>query len=105
MRLQGSKMLIGQNYKLYTLQFRHLIPAPVDRTYGSAWLYNTHGSHAKEIGQAHQWPIYLANQSYDELWGHPRPGNLVETWRALMYYARAAHTFSGVEFFKAGLDS
>ena len=36
------------------LQYRHLIPAPVDRTSASAWLYKTPWITCQKITQAHQ---------------------------------------------------
>ena len=53
-----------QNYALssITVQYRHLIPASVNRTYVSAWLYKHPYITCLKIGQTYQCPTYLANK-------------------------------------------
>ena len=53
------------------LQYRHLIPAPVDRMSVSAWLYKHPWISCQRISQTHWWRTKLVNQSYVQLWGHP----------------------------------
>ena len=78
-------------------QYRHLIPAPVDRTSASAWLYK------------HLWISCQTNnpstsmtsvdcepklRSVVRTFKHPCPGNWVGIGRAVVYYVWAAHAFS-----------
>ena len=56
---------------LQKVQYRHLIPAPIDRTSVSTGQYEHPWIACQIISQAHQWPTSLANRSYVQLWGHP----------------------------------
>ena len=49
----------------FIVQYRHLIPAPVDRTSGSAWLYKHPWITCQKMSQTHWWP-----KNYFLLWGH-----------------------------------
>ena len=117
-RIWKRNMLNNQH-----IQYRHLIPAPVDRTSASFWLYKHPWVTCQKISQTHQydpyiyfffqvlfyfppsnrhvnkqgtkdWPIYLANQSYVRLGGHPSLVNWVTIGRAVVCYAGAAHSFN-----------
>ena len=85
-------------YEQLYLQYRYLIPAPVDRTTASAWLYIKPLISSRKISQAHPWPAKLANQNFVHLWGHPcihaQETNWVAMGCAVVYYAWAAHAFS-----------
>ena len=87
------------------LQYRHLIPASVDRTSASDLLYEypwvTSPEKVKHTNGPRIWRI-KTSFSFDvrDMWSHPWPGNLVAIGRAVVHYARAAHAFSaGIQFF------
>ena len=69
---------------IYTLQYRHLIPAPVDRTSAVA-KPSTSMTHVA-------WESKLCSLVRPSM--HPCPGNWIAIGRAVVYYARAAHSFS-----------
>ena len=77
--------------KVCVLQYRHWIPAPVDRTSVSAWLYNTLRWYVTEMTHV-ACGSKLRSVVRSSL--HPCPGNWVTIGRAAMYYARAVHAFS-----------
>ena len=97
MRVALVSACMIDNSESITVQYRYLIPAPVDRTSASAWLYT------------HQWIICQNNnpntsmthvacesilrsvaRSSMHLW----PANWVAIGRAVVYYARASQEFS-----------
>ena len=49
------------------IQYRHLIPAPVDQTSTSAWSYKHPWITCQKISQGHQRPMKLADESYVQL--------------------------------------
>ena len=83
--------------KQHYIQYRHLIPAPVDRTSASDWLCY----HAWIIGQKNK-PSTATTQvacesklrSVVRSSMHPCPENLVAIGRAVVNYAQDAHAFS-----------
>ena len=53
------------------VQYRHLIPEPVDRTSASDWLYNhTHGEHVKKKLNTSMTHVACKSE-YVQLWLHP----------------------------------
>ena len=77
------------NTKRIRLKYRHVIPAPVDRTSASAWLYIHPWITCPKISQIHQWYTQLVNQNYTQLWGRTCQGNWVAIVRAVVYNAHA----------------
>ena len=87
-------------YKL--LQYRHLIPAPVDRTSASSLLYkhpritcqqNMPSTSVTEVACESQLRSVVESSMYQ------RPGNYVATRLAVVYHAQAAHAFiAGIEY-------
>ena len=55
------------NMLVSLLQYRHLIPEPVNQTSANAWLHNHPRIKYKKISQAPQCPMQLANQNYVQL--------------------------------------
>ena len=55
----------------WTIQYRYLNPALLDRTPACAWLYKHHWITCQNIYQADRWPTTHANQSYVQLWVYP----------------------------------
>ena len=92
----SGRPLIGQ-LKSCGLQYRYLIPAPVNRTSASACLYK------------HPWLPYQKNKPITSMTHlackaklrsvgnssiHPCPENWVAMGHAVVYFAQAAHAFS-----------
>ena len=80
-----------------TPQYRHLIPAPVDRTSASAWSYKhpwiTYQEYKPSISINHvacESKLRLVVRAFM----HPCPGNQVAISRSVVHYARSAHAFS-----------
>ena len=79
------------------VQYRHLIPAPVDRTFASDWLYY----HAWIPCQKNKPSTAMTQVACESKLRsvvrssmHPCPENLIAIGRAVVYYAQAAHAFS-----------
>ena len=79
------------------IQYRHLIPAPVDRTSSSAWLYK----HSlvtcwKNKPRTAMNLVACESKLHSVVRSsvHPCPGNWVAIRRTVLYFARAAHAFS-----------
>ena len=65
------------------LQYRHLLPAPIDRASASAWLYKQPWITFQKISQTHRWSTYvgLLIKAYFYLWGHPRIHAQETSWQ------------------------
>ena len=78
------------------VQYRHLIPAAVDRTSVFAWLYK-HSCITCQKNKPNTSVIHVHCESklhsVVRLPMHPRPRNWLAFGHAVMYYARAAHIF------------
>ena len=80
---------------VYRVNYRHLIPAPVDRTFASDWLYyppwitcqqNKLSSSMTHVACQSKLRLVVRSSL------HPCPENLVAKGRAVVYYAWAALT-------------
>ena len=85
------------------IQYGHLIPAQVDRTSTSAWLYRhtwiTHPHPPRKNPENTSTPTTHVKATFSckvpDLWWHPCPGNMkLISWRAVVYCARDAHALS-----------
>ena len=82
------------------VQFRHLIPAPVDRTSFSARLYKhtwikSHQNKPSTFNYPRSLRIRATFSCYvRDLWSHPCPRNWLAIGRAVVYFAWVAHAFS-----------
>ena len=82
-----------------SVQYRHLIPAPVDRTFASNCLYYRPWI-ACQKNKPSTPTTYMYVSCYSKLRSvvrscmHPFPGNLVAIGRAVVCYAWAAYVFS-----------
>ena len=94
-QLHNFEFTFYYNYK--DIQYRHLIPAPVDRTSAYAWFYKHpwitfQNIFAKHINDPHSlWiKLRLVVRSSMQLC----PGKLVAIGHAVVYFAQATHAFS-----------
>ena len=92
--LKSSRVHVLARYAI--VQYTHLIPAVVDRTYASDWLHKhpwTTCQKSKPSPMAHVScesklrPVVRSSMQ-------PCPGNWVSIGRVVVYCARAAHVFS-----------
>ena len=75
------------------VHYRHLIPAPVDRTSVSAWSYKYFWITCQKSIK-HRVACEPKLRSVVRSHMHPCPGNWVEIGRAVMYHARGDQAFS-----------
>ena len=82
---QKQPLLFFFNFKLqYKLQYRHLIPAPVDRTSASAWSYKHSCITCQKKYRVACEPKLRSVVRSDV---HQCPRNWMEIGRAVVYYA------------------
>ena len=98
--LKSHGVVVRDNSKLcfyHYLQYRHLIPAPVNRTSASAWLHKHPWITCQKIKPSTSLTVVACAtklRSVVRSSMHPCPGNWVAIGRAVVYYAQAAHAFS-----------
>ena len=89
-------MFIDYNIFVTKKSHRHRIPAPVDRTYFSAWLLLPMDSMSKNKPRTSMTHVACESKPRSIMRSsrHPCTGNRVTTGFAAVYYGRAAHIFS-----------
>ena len=96
-RLNGSNRFLHRRFPLH-LQYRHLIPALVDRISAGAWLYKHPLTSWKKIIKPSKAMTHVACEaklrSVARSSMHPRSRNRVAIGRAFVYYAQVARAFS-----------